>query len=222
MGAFAARFFGYVQDADFYRDLHREAVALLPVGAGRTWFDVGCGPGLVARLAHERGYDAVGFDIDADMVRLACRRSAAAAVGLRYVESGLDDLVVKNGRADVVSAASLLNVLPDRRAALIQLLDAVAPGGTLLVVETSDMMASLRAGDRRRKLALGHRAWVLRLWARARLGTRAVDIEALCPNEYAVQRHALLGGLVNAWLVRCEIGHDSAVPTRGQWPAADE
>lgn len=102
------------------------------------------------------------------------------------------------------------------------LLDAVAPGGTLLVVETSDMMASLRAGDRRRKLASGHRAWVLRLWARARLGTRAVDIEALCPNEYVVQRHALLGGLVNAWLVRREIGHDSAVPTRGQWPAADE
>ena len=221
MGALAARFFGYVQGADFYRGLHREAVALLPVGAGRIWFDVGCGPGLVARLAYERGYDAVGFDIDADMVRLACRRSAAAA-GLRYVESGLDDLVVKHGRADVVSAASLLNVLSDRRAALIQLLDAVAPGGTLLVVETSDMMASLRAGDRRRKLASGHRAWVLRLWARARMGTRAVDIEALCPNEYVVQRHALLGGLVNAWLVRREIGHDSAVPTRGQGPAADE
>jgi len=219
MGALAAHFFSYVQDADFYRDLHREAVVLLPEGAGRTWFDVGCGPGLVARLAHQRGYDATGFDIDTDMVRLACRRSAAAA-GLRYVESGLYDLVVNHGRADVVSAASLLNVLPDRRAAFLQLLDAVAPGGTLLVVETSETMASLCAGDRRRKLASGHRAWVLWLWARARRGTRAVDIEALCPEEYAVQHHPLLGGLVDAWLVRRETGH--AVPTRGQRPAAGE
>ncbi|HEY8708423.1 MAG TPA: methyltransferase domain-containing protein, partial [Burkholderiaceae bacterium] len=98
MGALSARFFGYVQDADFYRDLHREAVALLPPGAGKTWFDMGCGPGLVARLAHDRGYDAVGFDLDPHMVGLARRRSARAA-GPRYVESGLDDLVARHGRA---------------------------------------------------------------------------------------------------------------------------
>ncbi len=92
MGSLSARFFDYIQEADFYRDLHREAVALLPAGAGQTWFDIGCGPGLVARLAHARGYDAVGFDLDADVTRLARKRSTAAQ-GVRYVESGLHGLV---------------------------------------------------------------------------------------------------------------------------------
>lgn len=212
MGALSARFFGYVQDADFYRDLHREAVALLPPGDGKTWFDMGCGPGLVARLAHDRGYDAVGFDLDPHMVGLARRRSARAA-GLRYVESGLDDLVARHGRADVVSAASLLSVLADRRAALARLLDAVAPGGTLLVVETSEKMASQAAHLRHQNIAAGSRAWVLRLWAHMRRGTRAVDVEALCPQGYAVRRHALLGGFVNAWIVRPQARPGAAFPT---------
>lgn len=220
MGSLSARFFGYIQEADFYRDLHREAVALLPAGAGQTWFDIGCGPGLVARLAHERGYDAVGFDLDADMIRLARKRSTAAA-GARYVESGLDDLVVRHGQADVVSAASLLSVLPDRRTALAQLLNAVTPAGTLLVVETSQMMSSLPAGFRHSSFAVGRRTWVLRLWAHVRRGGVAVDVEALSPPECTVRRHALLGGLVNAWLVRREVGRDAASPTRAHGPASD-
>lgn len=201
MSRLSARLFDYIQGAAFYRDLHREAVALLPPGSGQTWFDIGCGPGLVARSAHERGYDAVGFDLDADMTELARRRSMPGA-GPRFVKSGLDGLALRHGRADVVSAASLLSVLPDRRAALDQLLDAVAPGGALLVVETSQMMASPPAGFRRQNSAAGRRAWVLCLWARARRGSRTVDIADLCPPGYTVQRHDLLGGLVYAWIAR--------------------
>jgi ubiquinone/menaquinone biosynthesis C-methylase UbiE len=219
MGSLSARFFDYIQEADFYRDLHREAVALLPAGAGQTWFDIGCGPGLVARLAHARGYDAVGFDLDADVIRLARKRSTAAQ-GVRYVESGLHDLVVRHGQAEVVSAASLLSVLPDQRAALAQLLDAVTPGGTLLVVETSQMMSSAPAGFRHSSFAMGRRAWVLQLWAHIRRGGVAVDVEPLCPRECTVQCHALLGGLVNAWLVRREVGPDAATRTRAHRPAS--
>ncbi|HEY8707245.1 MAG TPA: hypothetical protein VIM34_04530, partial [Burkholderiaceae bacterium] len=117
------------------------------------------------------------------------------------------------GRADVVSAASLLSLLADRRAALARLLDAVAPGGTLLVVETSEKMSSQAAHLRRQNIAAGSRAWVLRLWAHMRRGTRAVDVEGLCPQGYAVHRHALLGGFVNAWIVRPQAHPGAAVPT---------
>jgi ubiquinone/menaquinone biosynthesis C-methylase UbiE len=63
--------FSWLQGADFYRDLHRQAVACLPHGAGSQWIDMGCGPGLVARLAAARGYAATGVDSSAGMVRAA-------------------------------------------------------------------------------------------------------------------------------------------------------
>lgn len=218
MSRLSAHFFGYVQDAGFYRDLHREAVALLPPGTGQTWFDIGCGPGLVARLAHERGYSSVGFDLDAEMIKLARRRSTRAA-GPRYLESSLSDLVARHGRADVVSAASLLSVVPDRSAALNQLLGAVSPGGSLLVVETSQTMSSPPAGFRQRDFAQGRRAWVLGLWAQVRRGRTAVDVEALCPRGYHAHRQVLLGGLVNAWLVQPEADGDPAILVGAHRPA---
>jgi SAM-dependent methyltransferase len=144
MGALAARLFRYIQGAEFYRKLHREAVELLPPGIGKTWFDVGCGPGLVPRLAQDHGYHAVGFDPDGDMVRLARQQSHASA-GLRFLQSSLEDVATRYGRADVVSATSLLIVLRDREAGFGELLDIVAPGGTLLIVETSERMASRSA-----------------------------------------------------------------------------
>lgn len=199
MGALAAALFHYIQGADFYRDLHQEAVALLPPGAGKMWFDIGCGPGLVARLAQDRGYDAVGYDADGDMIRLARRQSHTASAP-RFMQSKLADVAKRYGRADVVSGASLLTVMRDRETAFGQLCDIVAPGGTLLVVETSERMALPSAYVSLPKIT-GRRAWVLRLWTFARQGTTAVDVKALCGSRRPVKRHELLNGLVNAWIV---------------------
>ena len=60
----APALFTWLQGADFYRELHREAVEALPRGSGETWLDVGTGPGLVARLAAANGYRATGIDAD--------------------------------------------------------------------------------------------------------------------------------------------------------------
>ena len=75
MSQLAARFFNYVQGAEFYRDLHQQAVSLLPPGSGSLWLDVGCGPGLLTRLAAEHGYQATGFDIDPTMIAQAKKNS---------------------------------------------------------------------------------------------------------------------------------------------------
>lgn len=111
-------------------------------------------------------------------------------------------MVARHGRASVISAASLLQVVPDRRAALLQMLDAVEDGGVLLVVETSLAMRHLRPGFAVSDYATGRGAWILKMWVRARRHAEPVDVRSLCPTGYAVECHPLLGGLVNAWLVR--------------------
>lgn len=184
-----ARFFTWVQRARFYVDLHREAVSLLPPGDDRTWLDVGTGPGLVAGLAAERGYDALGIDKNPAMVAAARGRFP----GARFEEAALPSH--PTATYDVVSAASLLIVVPDPRAAARALWEHVRPGGHLLLVETTARMNPRET----RPLSVSN-PLVLWLWARVRQG-RAVDIDALgLPGER--QQHLLLEGAVAAWVWR--------------------
>jgi ubiquinone/menaquinone biosynthesis C-methylase UbiE len=196
MSKASAAFFAWIQGASFYSDVHAEAVNLLPPGNGKTWLDVGCGPGLVARLASRRGYSVVGADRDPAMIKQA-RRLARRDRQCRF-EVGDLGKAAESYQADVVSAASLLFVLPDPNAGIHQLWRCVRAGGALLIVETTTDMAPARALEVRRGVRPG-RKLALTIWARARLG-RAIDpsvFDAIAPASR--ERTLLLNGLVQAW-----------------------
>lgn len=201
MGTVSAAFFSWVQGARFYIDVHAEAVHLLSRGENKTWLDIGCGPGLVARLAARRGYAAVGIDSDPKMIQRAKHLAGRGA----YCRFEVGDLKNVGGHysADVVSAASLLFVVPDPAAALQQLWNCVRPGGTLLVIETTEAMTPRGALKAMNRISPGRRI-ALTLWAQARNG-RAVDsrfVEAL-PATSGL-RTPLLHGMVAAWTLTKE------------------
>ena len=203
MGYFSARLFTWLQDAEFYCALHDQAVGLLPPGAGRVWLDVGCGPGLVPRLAAAAGYDALGMDADEQMIRAARRialRSGSSARFLRCRLAALDGAVAP---ADVVSASSFLAVVDDAPQALAQLWRAVRPGGQLLIIEPLPGMTLARANRLIRGGVIGAKgAYGLRLWATVRQGV-VRDHSALL-QAGPVQFVPLLDGMVGAWLMRKE------------------
>ncbi len=205
----SAAFFTWLSRADFYASAHAEAVSLVP-GGGRTWIDVGCGPGLVTRLAARRGYEARGYDASAVMVRAARRQAREHHLGATYEVATLEELSCHSAPADVVSAASLLAVLPRRRQALEMLWGLVAPGGTLLVVETTPEMRARRTLP----LLTGRGALGLLLWGLARGGrSPAADIDSFRPPALAASSfHPLLGGLLGAWRLR------RAPQSRGHFP----
>lgn len=189
----AAWLFSWVQSAGFYRDAHREAVELLPRGAGRTWLDVGCGPGLVAALAADRGYDATGIDRDAAMIHAARRRFGGPAC--RFAVASVGDLSTLP-TADVVSAASLLCALPDPRVGFERLWQQVREGGSLLVIETT---ASMTRSHVRESSIRPHPALVL--WATARQG-RVVDPVVYDLAAGALQQTVpLLDGMLTATII---------------------
>jgi 2-polyprenyl-3-methyl-5-hydroxy-6-metoxy-1,4-benzoquinol methylase len=184
----SAPFFSWLSRADFYASAHAQAVALPERGA--TWLDVGCGPGLVARLAAARGFSVRGVDASPQMVEAA----RAAGGPARFEVARLEEVT---GHADVVSAASLLTVLPDRSEALGQLWRRVAPGGALLVIETTARM--------RWHATLPHLhgsgALGLLLWGLVRQGrTAAPALDTFAPEGLQARSfHPLLGGLLGAW-----------------------
>lgn len=199
MSRLSAAFFAWIQAAPFYLELHEQAVRGLPPGGGRTWLDVGTGPGLVARLASKHGYDVLGIDRDAEMVASARRQRRGERE--RYAQGDASALHTQ-GTFDVVSAASLLSVVADRAHVLDVLWQRVVPGGTLLIVETTALMTPANA--RVVQAGSGH-GWhaALWLWARARNG-KTVDVsvfDALAHNADCVgsEHTLLLGGLVAAW-----------------------
>ncbi len=188
----SARFFGWLQGAGFYREVHEQAVSL--VGGGRSWLDVGTGAGLVALLAARRGFRVIGADRSPAMVEAARAAASAAGLDATFVEASLDELSARQARADVVSAASVILLAPDPAAALARCWSLVNPGGTLLIIETTPAMRPGQVWCHLR----GRRAAGLLLWSLARRGrsvASVLDAFPLAPARY----HPLLGGLVGAW-----------------------
>lgn len=208
MGWLAAALFRRVQGAGFYEDLHRRAVSLLPPGQGAHWLDVGCGPGLLARLAVARGYTVTAVDRDPAMIVAAERTPRNHADGLSFRVSSLEMLTVSRLRGAVVSAGSLLAVMDDRRQGLGNLLTLLHPGGTLLLVEPTAEMTLRRAWrwlHRQGLRRMRGRGWLL-LWAATRQPGRAVDHAGLMQalpegGDWQVTGTPLLGGMVTAWQI---------------------
>lgn len=201
MGRLAAALFARLQAARFYREAHAEAVATLPVGHGRRWSDVGCGPGLLARLAAARGYQVTGYDFDHAMLTVARCHPAASTVSGGFKACDLATLAALKPAADVVSAASLLAVLPDSQQALRDLLACVAPGGRLLLIETTHRM---RLGLALRWL--WHNGWGegglwLLLWAMVRHGRTIVDEAWVGQLNLTCNYRETLGGMLGIWCV---------------------
>lgn len=200
MGYSSARLFAWLQSADFYINLHSEAITDLPQGEGKKWVDVGCGPGLLTRLAAAKGHNAMGIDKDPLMIREAkkiVRNENSSAV----FEVG-DVFQIPEQSADVVSASSLLAVLDDKTAGFRSLLKIVKPGGLLLIIEPTDRMTLETANAIIQTGVHNGRINGLRVWARARQG-RATDPRILnAPEANYVSFAPLLGGLVGAWTIQ--------------------
>ncbi|MEP7289973.1 MAG: methyltransferase domain-containing protein [Chloroflexota bacterium] len=195
------RLFTWIQRAEFYHKLHAEAVSLLPEAQGdQQWIDIGCGPGLVTRLAASRGYQALGIDLNPQMIaaaqRIAQHEGSSAVFRQGQVEA------VANAAASVISAASLLAVLADPMAGLTTLWQSVRPGGTLLIIEPTAAMTVSHACHLLQNESLGKGKIGLYLWANARQGY-TIDPSLYTRLQDAQLKYtALLHGLVGVWILQ--------------------
>jgi 2-polyprenyl-3-methyl-5-hydroxy-6-metoxy-1,4-benzoquinol methylase len=112
-----------------------DQVGLAP---GASCLDAGCGPGETMRLMAQRVGPAgrvLGIDVDASLGAMA--EAALHGAGHHHCHFHAHDLTaggpIPGAPFDLVYARLLLFHLPQRRAVLARLWDAVAPGGHLVV-----------------------------------------------------------------------------------------
>jgi ubiquinone/menaquinone biosynthesis C-methylase UbiE len=200
MSAAAVRLFTRLQNAQFYRDLHRDAGHLVAERPAGRWLDIGCGPGLWAGLAAEQGHQVLGVDRDPDMVDAARKSAGVASNNPAFAVGDTESLLASGERFDVVSASSLIVVTPDPARTLEQLVELTGEGGVVLVLEASPQMSRIRALGKVLFGRLGPGAGMLLLWSGARSG-RALPHSLFERPGWRTMRRSLLGGMVNAWLV---------------------
>ena len=192
--------FARLQAAAFYRGLHETAAGFAGVAQGdRTWLDVGCGPGVFARIAAARGFQVRGIDRDSGMIATAERLAVMHGMTIEFAVSDLADEVAE-GRHDVVSASSLVVVTPDPRETLQHLLVLAKPDGRVIVIEAAPAMTRGRALRHWLRGGLGSGGAMLLLWAMARSGRALPDATFDDPRWTATQ-HPALGGLANVWVL---------------------
>ena len=118
------------------RDTVLDSAALVE---GETLVDVGCGEGLLAFGALDRGAGRVVFsDISEDVLDVC--REAAADIGLSdrcsFVRAGAEELAgIADATADVVVTRSVLIYVKDKRRAFDEFLRVLKPGGRAVLWE---------------------------------------------------------------------------------------
>jgi SAM-dependent methyltransferase len=95
---------------------------------GRRLLDVGCGTGLVLRLAHERGASVTGVDVVPGMLELAAVAEPSAELHL----ADLQHLPLAADGFDVVTAVNALQFAADPVSAVGEAARVLRPGGVLV------------------------------------------------------------------------------------------
>lgn len=114
---------------------HRELLRHVPVRFNRG-LDVGCGTGTFTRLLADRAARVDAIDLSPGMIT-AARRNAAGRSNVRFEVADLLETPFEPDRYDVIATLATLHHVP-LEPALKRLAAALAPGGTLLVLDLLD------------------------------------------------------------------------------------
>lgn len=136
-------FYGYQSHVyDDYREkfliLRRELVDQLPLAAGVTWVDFGCGTGYLLECAGERARQCRQIylvDVTPSLLAVARRRVAEGGwTNATIVERDATQFV-PDQPIDVATFSYSLTMMPNWFAAIDHVAELLAPGGTIGVVD---------------------------------------------------------------------------------------
>ena len=123
----------------------RRFAKLVPVAAGTSLLELGMGSGWMVILAARRGLRATGVEHNPELAELAHERARGAGVSIEVKVGGAESYPLEPGAYDIVVANSLLEHVPDYRAAIQNAYRALRPGGLFYFNSTNKF--SLRSGE---------------------------------------------------------------------------
>jgi arsenite methyltransferase len=128
-----------------------DVTSLARIEEGETVLDLGSGPGrdlLAASVAAGPSGRVIGVDLVPEMIeRATASASVAGATNVSVVQGDLEALPIPSGSIDAVISNCVINLVPDKRAALAEAFRVLRPGGRFAVLDIAfkeEPPASLR------------------------------------------------------------------------------
>jgi ubiquinone/menaquinone biosynthesis C-methylase UbiE len=109
------------------------AISLTDLRPGDHVVDIGCGPGVAARMAAGRG--AIVTAVDPTPVMLRTARKADRTRAVTWRRSGAESLPLSDRTQDIAWALSTVHHWPDLDSALAEVIRVLVPGGRFLAGE---------------------------------------------------------------------------------------
>lgn len=100
------------------------------VGPGMAVLDVGCGTGLLCKLALDRGATAAGMDASPTQLQVARERVPGAEFTLGEMET----LPYSDGQFDLITCSNALQYSMDAKGTLAEMKRITKPGGTVAII----------------------------------------------------------------------------------------
>jgi ubiquinone/menaquinone biosynthesis C-methylase UbiE len=125
------------------------------VGGGRVnaALDVGTGPGTIAQLWAELGYDTTGVDFSPAMLDAARAVAAEKGLAITFVEGDAETPPFTRRRFfDVISSRFVLFTLPHPGYAVRRWVELLRPGGAIVVIGHERSTDAKKAPRRKKKL----------------------------------------------------------------------
>jgi ubiquinone/menaquinone biosynthesis C-methylase UbiE len=173
----------------------RETLRRAALDPGERVLDVGCGTGVLTRLAAEAvgstGH-AVGIDPTVGMIAMARRNATLTASRATFRLAAIEQLPFPDGSFDAVLSSFMLHHLPPdvKRAGLSEVYRVLKPGGRLLAVDVDRPANPL---------------WWLLAWPLLFLSYTAPNLRGMVPNYLRaagfvpVEVRARKAGLLTFW-----------------------
>lgn len=117
------------------KPLAHDLIRLAALRPGERVLDVGCGTGVVARLAAQQvgpSGTVVGLDVNPGMLAIA-RSVTPEDVSIDWYESGAEEMPLPDESFDVVLCQISLQFMVDKLAALREMRRVMAPGGRIVL-----------------------------------------------------------------------------------------
>ncbi len=132
---------------------------------GARILEIGCGPGGLSRDLAVAGYCVTGIDRSKAMLRRAVR-VAGSMENVNFYQSEAMQLPFDAQSFDAVIAASVINVVRDKRAFVSEMARVVRPGGCLSVLfPTPKFTPASAAAFARRQASAPFHSVLFELWA---------------------------------------------------------
>ena len=123
-------------EAELYRNhiLHPMLLELLGDVKEKKVLDAGCGEGYLSRMLAEMGAIVTGIDISEKMLEFAREKETEKPANINFIKASLPtDLSGLNQSFDLIVSNLVLNIIPEYKEALTQLINLLENNGSLII-----------------------------------------------------------------------------------------